>query len=237
MAFAKKFLLIIIVALAAITLLACNNETKDNVADGVITGLNDNTVIYDLASDYAAKGTVKCGYVTLNYSGTNEQAKLIEQTLNQLMDEYYLEIAGYDEMLSAQNEELTFTHERSYNMVYLDEQYISIIAEGYDMSAGAAHPNTYEIGYVFDLTTGEQVSLAEFLPEGYAAALKDDVVNQIKAAGELDYFYPNLAEAVEIALLSENWYLAEDCIWLIFNPDEIAAYAAGILKFAYYYRG
>jgi hypothetical protein len=234
----KKTKLIGSALLVLMLLLAgCAPQEQQPVTEGKITGLDFSTVIYDLAEDYQARGTVKCLYAAVEYSGENAAAAKINTSLQEMMDSYVLETAGYDEMLTDENPELTFTHERSYALAELGEDYLSILAEGYDMTSGAAHPHTYLLGYVYDLHSGEQISLAELLPENYRELLQAEILNQIRSSQEQGYYYPNLEEAVEIALISENWYLAEDCIWLIFNPGQIAANAAGILLFPYHYRG
>ncbi len=233
----KILLLTILFILMLFCLTACQEQQDPPAADGVVTGLDSQTVIYDLAEDYQVNGTVKCGYASLAYHGVNEAAAKIDQALQTMMDDYYVEIAGYDQMLAAENANLVFTHERIYSLAYLGEQYISIVADGYDMTEGAAHPNAYLLAYVYDLQSGEQVQLADLLPEGYQTALKNNVLNQINAGTDKDSYYPNLEEAVEIALLSENWYIDDDCIWLIFNPGQISAHALGVIKFAYYYKG
>ena len=78
--------------------------------------------------------------------------------------------------------------------------------------------------------------MAELLPEGYQATLRDSVISQIKAAGEEDNYYPGYEDLIEAVIAQENWYLKDDAIYLIFNPDQIAPYALGILEFPYQYQ-
>ena len=68
--------------------------------------------------------------------------------------------------------------------------YISIIASGYDYRAMVAHPNTHLEGFVYDAATGERLTLADLLPEGYQEEPRNSVINQISAAGEENNYYP-----------------------------------------------
>lgn len=235
----KKLLLGMLMLLTACGLLgACDNQQTDTdtPVGNAITGTKTDLEVHDLAPELEINSIITLGTLELTYEGENKAAAAINADLRAHLDAYLAETADQDEMLAIEDNMLTFTHELIYEPVSIGEQYISIIARGYDYQDRAAHPNTYLEGFVYDAATGERVTLAELLPEGYQATLRDSVIGQIKAAGEEDNYYPGYEDLIEAVIAQENWYLKDDAIYLIFNPDQIAPYALGILEFPYQYQ-
>lgn len=235
----KKLLLgLLLVVVACGLLAACTTQPDDTNTPfaGDITGVNTGLETHDLSSELGINSVITLGTLELTYEGENTAAAAINADLRAHLDAYLTETADQDEMLAMENDSLTFTHELIYEPVAIDGQYISIIASGYDYQGGAAHPNTYLEGFVYDAATGERLTLADLLPEGYQEELRNSVINQISAAGEENNYYPGYEDLIDGVIAQENWYLKDNNIYLIFNPDQIAPYALGVLEFPYPYQ-
>lgn len=232
----KKCLLAALL-LAACLLAACaqsEEETTSSPEGSAITGAVTDLEVHDLAPEREVNSVITLGTLELAYQGDNAAAAAINADLRAHLDQYLAETADEDAMLAEADNLLTFTHELIYEPVLLGERYISIIARGYDYQSGAAHPNTYLEGFVYDAASGERLTLAELLGEDYAALLAESVASQIRAAGEENNYYPGYQELLPTLLATaENWYLRDGEICLIFNPDQIAPYAPGVLEFTY----
>ena len=166
----KKLLLgLLLVVVACGLLAACTTQPDDTNTPfaGDITGVNTGLETHDLSSELGINSVITLGTLELTYEGENTAAAAINADLRAHLDAYLTETADQDEMLAMENDSLTFTHELIYEPVAIDGQYISIIASGYDYQGGAAHPNTYLEGFVYDAATGERLTLADLLPEGY----------------------------------------------------------------------
>ena len=237
----KKFLLALLIILAAaMVLTACNQPTGDEDTNtsgefAAISGVNTGLEVHDL-SEQGINSVITLGTLELEYSGENDAAATINAALRTLLDDYLATATDEDTMLAANDSSLSFTHEMIYEPIAIDDNgMISILARGYDSQQGAAHPNTWQQGLVYDAASGDRLTLADLLPEGYLEELSQSIISQIKADGEEANFYPGYEELLPQIIEQENWYVKDGQIHLIFNPDQIAPYALGILEFTYQY--
>lgn len=233
----KKLALLILLLMAAF-LVACTdaNTVPEVLQAGEITGATPDTKILEFGVGDEVNSTITLGTLELVYDGENEAAASINADLKRMLDEYLTVTVDEDTMFFSEDDTLKFTHERIYELVFMGEGLISIIAHGYDYSAGAAHPYTYRLGYTYDSNTGQRLSLADILEPGYEELLQDSVVSQITAAGERDFYFPGFEQDIKAILAEENWYIKDDVLYLIFNPYQIAPASLGIVEFAYIYR-
>lgn len=237
----KKFLSVLLIMLAAaMVLAACNQQADDEETNtsseaSAISGVNTGLEVHDL-SEQGISSVITLGTLELEYSGENAAADTINAALRARLDDYLATVTDEDTMLSANDSSLSFTHEMIYEPVSIaDDGLISILARGYDSQQGAAHPNIWQQGLVYDASSGEQLTLADLLPEGYMEELCQSIISQIKADGEEANFYPGYEELLPQIIEQENWYVKDGQIHLLFNPDQIAPYALGILEFTYQY--
>lgn len=116
-------------------------------------------------------------------------------------------------------------------LFYADQTLVSLRAELYDSVSGAAHPLLTVRGYTFG-PDGEPVDLGELLGADYQETAPAAILAQIEAAGELENYYPDLAQRLPQGLAADKWYADGTYVYLIYDPYEIAAYAMGFQEFA-----
>ena len=234
----KQLLAVLLTVMVAGGLLAaCAPQQQDPPAsnDGAI-GAKTDLEVHDLSPERQINSVITLGTLELTSEGENAAVAAINADLRGHLDEYLAATTDQDAMLAAEDNSLTFTHELIYEPVVIDDQFVSVIARGYDYQDRAAHPNTYRQGFVYDITTGARLTLADLLPDGYQEELAAAIITQIKSAGEAENYYPGYEQLIPSILAQENWYLKDGAIYLIFNPDQIAPYALGILEFPYQYQ-
>ena len=115
----------------------------------------------------------------------------------------------------------------------VDSNVISIL-EYYYYFAGGAHPS-YEYGAcVIDSKTGKDLSISDLIDdmdgfETYALERAKQVAEDYGKAGDVQY-YEDIDTAVA-NILDQKFYLDAAGIEFMYNPDEIAPYACGMLTF------
>lgn len=231
----KIFATLLPILLAGLLLVACDHQQPAVEAEGAITAATERET-HQLEQDGQVYGTITLGRLHLIYEGENAAAAEINAGLDRMLDDYLSATADQDAMYYAEDLSQQFTHERIYSLAYLGEDLVSVVADGYDFISTAAHPNTYRLGYVYSLSSGKRLQLADLLPAGYEQQLADSVVAQIKSSGEEANYFPDYQNLVKAALANENWYVKDNTICLIFNPYEIGPYAMGVVEFPYQYR-
>lgn len=149
-------------------------------------------------------------------------------------------VSRYEELRSdyinirANNEE-PFWLNHHYNVKGVCEKgyrgYRNYILE-YDEYEGGAHGYYYTAVHTFDPTDGHEVTLDEIMKEGYEEellhAIAAGLIRYSKANGitELDRLQSDTGEL----FISKNAVLNDSCITFIYNPYEIASYAAGRIE-------
>lgn len=120
--------------------------------------------------------------------------------------------------------------------VYQTEQLVSVSGLYYS-DTGGAHPNTYEMGWNFDLETGVFFE-PELLAEGSALqeTVSAELVRQAKArAADADMapedFFWSDYENILADWGSYAVYFNQDGMTVAFSPYELACYAAGSQEF------
>lgn len=114
--------------------------------------------------------------------------------------------------------------EYRFKMVYADNRYASFWAYEFDATGGAHGDYTDTVG-TFDRRTGRLVRVADVVPakcrEKLLAALKAGAAKKVEAEGYV------LDAPVTI---TENFYVGKDGLHFVYNPYEIACYAAGTVE-------
>ncbi|MBR3907901.1 MAG: DUF3298 domain-containing protein [Bacteroidaceae bacterium] len=102
----------------------------------------------------------------------------------------------------------------------------------YDEYEGGAHGYYYTAVHTFDPRDGHEVILDEIMKEGYEEellhAIAAGILRYCKASDitELDWLQHGTGEL----FISKNAVLRDSCITFIYNPYEIASYAAGKIE-------
>ncbi len=99
----------------------------------------------------------------------------------------------------------------------------------YEEYQGGAHGYYYTAVHTFDPADGHEVTMDDIMKEGYEEellqAIAAGILRYCKANGitELDWLQPNSSQL----FVSKNAVLGDSSITFIYNPYEIASYAAG----------
>jgi len=107
------------------------------------------------------------------------------------------------------DENILDTTTASYDVKLLDDTMFSVVILSSHMLEGAAHPNNTIDTFVFDLTTGQPITLAEYFEDtpGYEDIL-EQAITQALQREEI-----NIDEAVRN--LAHKFYITEDSLVLV----------------------
>ncbi|MCI9139693.1 DUF3298/DUF4163 domain-containing protein [bacterium 1XD42-8] len=121
--------------------------------------------------------------------------------------------------------------ERSYSTAYSNGKLISILSGNYEY-LGGAHPNYGTTADVFELSTGERLTLDKIFKNKEAAIshMEQHIIGQIKERGE-ENFFPEYEKSIKTILEGGFWYFSDRGIEIISNPYMLAPYAAGEIEF------
>lgn len=117
-----------------------------------------------------------------------------------------------------------------YQIAQANQNIVSLSLQVSNFSAGAAHPNNYNLAFNYRPSSGE-ITLSDLFKDGtnYLETLskisRDDLNNQFKDEPELKDFINPGTEPVEENF--KNFILKPNELVLIFDPYQVAPYAAG----------
>lgn len=172
----------------------------------------------------------------LFFTDTQNQAlAAINTALEDIMADYIATTQEQDQAQRLIDPLLSVAHDQDYTMHYLDEfcgsVVASIVVEGYDNTAGAAHPFTYRRGYNFELTTGRRLELADYFGVEYRQCIVDLIIAQVESAGTEDELNPTYQEDLYRYLAEDQWYIDAGKIVIVYDPYQVAPYPQGIVEF------
>ena len=192
--------------------------------------------LYDYSEDpYVCYGS---GYVSTVQLGEAAAAQYpaLSDTLGtvaaQMQADFTAEFDSYTQDNRQYQDEGAFQYEALLQTDVIvrraDEQVFSFLL-GYQMYAGGAHGYHAYTGYQYDAVTGQEIALTDVVAD---CGLLTQVLNE-----KLVQLYPEWAgnRLEDFGYGEDNsypyiWVLGPQGITVFFNPYEIAAYAAGILK-------
>ena len=121
-----------------------------------------------------------------------------------------------------------------YEVAYRNAAIFSVALNYSTYTDGAAHPFNYIVTMTFDLRTGEQVELRDLFLDGadYLPVLAD------AAKKELEERFPSVEGervwdeegAAPTAANYEEFLISPEGLVVVFNPYQVAAYAAGVQR-------
>lgn len=127
-------------------------------------------------------------------------------------------------------------------IVYQTEQIVSVSGTYYSYTGGA-HPNTYLLGWNFDLDTGEFFD-AKALSDGTALQdhVTEELVRQARCRASEEDMVPEEMFWEDYESIIADWSsyavsFDEEGMTVAFSPYELAAYAAGAQEFTLSYEG
>lgn len=114
-----------------------------------------------------------------------------------------------------------------YDIKLNDSRYFSVMSYMYSYFKGAAHPMYVKKGMTFDMNTGKELKWKDLVRPADKKKLTLDAINKKLLFEKRDVIFD---EFKGLKTLPENYYLdAKGKIHFIFQPYEIAPYAAGLI--------
>jgi len=169
--------------------------------------------------------------VELSQQGNEEGIDAVNRDLQQVAEEYLQRVQEEDSAMFAADDSQRFTHEMQLSVFYQDENIISIVADVYDAASGAAHGTTARYGYVYDIKTGERLTIDQLAGADYQETLIGAIYQQVEAAGDLDQFYPDLSRLLLECFTEDGWYADDSTLYILYQPYSIAPYSMGVVEF------
>lgn len=231
----KKIFILLLTCVLAFAFAACapQQPAGDQPDDGAITAVEERQV-YDLKEMGAGNSTFAVTGITLQ--GDSAAVQAINESVSRDIDRILKDTADDDAVLYGGDTAGAISHELAYQLVYSDDELISLRADGYDEAEGAAHGMSYTRGYVYNAVSGERIGLGELVGDDYVAKITDYIVTCVRASGEEANYFPDYRSSIAPVLETEDcWYVAEDGIHIFFAPYTLAANAFGVLEFVYAY--
>lgn len=125
-----------------------------------------------------------------------------------------------------------YTYEEWYQVTLLNEQYLSILAKGYEY-AGGAHGMPFWISLIFDLETGEQVKGKSLfaVSEEQFGEIKLEAYRELIEQSEEGTYGEDALSVVENSIdFDSGYYLTENGVTFYYDPYALAPYAAGFVE-------
>lgn len=117
----------------------------------------------------------------------------------------------------------------------INENFASFIKNTETYTYGNVYSETEAEGYVFSTTTGDKLTLSNIVSDmdGYLYAAKSHIATKLseaQTAGKYNLYQDYESKISEVLEKDGRWYLTEEGITVIFNPDEIVYITYGIQK-------
>lgn len=201
--------------------------------------------IYIRALDYYDESEDSSTVIEITYPqvlGVSDS--VIEYKINSLLEEEFLKsVEWYEEFVSMLDSVPTmeytagmfFSFETGFDIKLPSESFLSIVLNQYEFTGGA-HGNYYSIGYNFDLTTGNLITVENILNEeslSFISRLCEIKIKQMYEAVSLTD--AGLFEDRIDLSMDQDFYLLKDAMVFQFDPYEIAPYAMGNIEVPVYY--
>lgn len=195
------------------------------------SGVNVDTEEYTYSSEY-----IEVSIETPRLTGLQDSA--VQDRINSIFSEYAQMSKAGIEALGEESRQMAeegysagkYGITVCYEVMYLKNGFLSLALWDY-VYLGGAHGSTIQLGYTFNLGTGELLSLDDLMQPGssYKSFINSTIIEEIASRvdkGELS----ELAHFEDIGDTA-NWYLTDDAIVFYFQPYEYFPYAAGIQLF------
>lgn len=218
-------------------------ETQPAENDTSVTSgeLPEISISYDSREWYADdQETLLLSESTCAVSVTNEGFDNLAAALDNwsaeraLQDEPELLDAAREHYSMSVADDLFFTNyssEVGITIERIDAKVLSMVENGYDYTGGA-HGMYGAWGYTYDVSSGEELTLADILAdkEGFYDAATEYIINALDEEYS-DGLWPNYEEIVSDNWTSEtgaNYFLDGAGIVIIYTPYELGPYAMGM---------
>ena len=241
----KRVVLFVMVLLLSVQCFAQDKAQSKNlvVADTVIDGLKfrkysfgfesaefskEIYFLLPLVEDVAVRQMIWDSIIGWQYSG-----EMLELELQEEVSMYMERVADNPELIDAEKMDEWYSDVEYYESswyvtpTFVSDEYIALTNYFSEYNGGAIHHQWGEVAYVFNLSTGKQIS-------------EDDVLDNIDAhrclvatklyellQKNLGYDSDDLFVDNVMQMLNGNFYFTEKELIYMYEPYEVACYAAG----------
>ena len=136
------------------------------------------------------------------------------------------------EALRQQDPELESDFTLYLALFYNDDEIVAVTGSGYSYVSGAAHPNVYAYGFVYDAVSGQRIAIDQLLGADWREKMFPAVYAQVESGGALDAYFQPLDTLLPDAFRDEGWYADAENIYVVYNAATVAPYAAGTPVFS-----
>lgn len=170
-----------------------------------------------------------------------EAGKINEELLAFYTKEFEIGLSGAGDDIEYQNgidkeeEEpihYDYSYETGYQVTFMNEKYVSILANGYEY-AGGAHGMPVRTDLIFNLETGERVSGDTLfaLSDEQVQTLKVEAYKELFAQSEEGEYWEDAISIVEdVSEETGQYYLTDEGVTFYYHPYTLAPYAAGFVE-------
>lgn len=125
---------------------------------------------------------------------------------------------------------LDYTYTGDFQVLFYKQNLLVLELDGYRYPLGAAHGMPTKAFALIDLATGRMYGLKDLFKPGsdYVKRLSDIVGRQIEEDPQYSYVFPGSYKGISP---DQSFCVTEDALHLVFEPYEIAPYAAGFPTF------
>lgn len=204
-----------------------NGEIVSDTAPGVIlTGQSYDNYFYDEDSDFYANVCIEIPAV----AGVDYPE--LRDSLHNLLCDLITEVTWFEDTIEeAIREGYTEGEDNWYSEVFYtvarnDAKILSFWLTD-STYAGGAHPSSYIIGHNYEIETGKEIGIKDFVKD--SDGLRKLVIERLEALEDSDFYFEDWKETVN-TLFEENsldFVLYTDSVEFMFNQYCIAPYVAG----------
>ena len=181
-----------------------------------------------LVEDVAVRQMIWDSIIGWQYSG-----EMLELELQEEVSMYMERVADNPELIDAEKMDERYSDVEYYESswyvtpTFVSDEYIALTNYFSEFNGGAIHHQWGEVAYVFSLSTGKQISQDDILDDigshRYLVANKlYELLQKNLGYDPEDLFVGNVME-----MLNGNFYFTEDELIYMYEPYEVACYAAG----------
>ena len=131
------------------------------------------------------------------------------------------------EALRQQDPELESDFTLDLALFYYDDEIVAVTGSGYSYVSGAAHPNAYAYGFVYDAVSGQRIAIDQLLGADWREKLFPAVYTQIESDGAAEAYFQPLDTLLSDAFREDGWYADGENVYVVYNAATVAPYAAG----------
>ncbi len=205
-------------------------KTESTESEAEITStkksINENEELYSITASYPVLSGFKTKEIT---STVNESIKeSIDAIVSQLKE-------NANEPTIFDDPESKTTLSVSYKIVGKAHGMYSLYFEVSEYLSGAAHPNSYTLALVYDISTGEKLSISnlctneESCVESFVPIARTGLKKEFKAKNiPYDSWADDGSSADDINY--QHFVVTESTLDIFFNPYQVGPYALGVVR-------